>query len=45
MEQLLNLVHKEINRRENVDTEARKRKEQIRREYQPLYPELYTFQV
>ena len=45
MNQLLSLVHKEINRRETLNTIARERKEQIRREYQPLHPELYQFQV
>ena len=34
-----------MNRRRNFDMEARKRKDQIHREYQPLYPELYKFQV
>ncbi len=45
IEQLLSLVHKEINRRETLDVDARKRKEQISKEYQPLYPELYKLQV
>ncbi|CAF1257396.1 unnamed protein product [Adineta steineri] len=44
IEQLLNSVHKEINRRQTLDIDARIRKEQIRKEYQPLYPELYQFQ-
>jgi C4-type Zn-finger protein len=45
IEGLLSLVHKEINRRQTLDTDAHQRKEQMRREYQPLYPELYNFQV
>lgn len=45
IDQLLSLVHREINRRETLDIVARQRKDQIRREYQPLYPELYQFQV
>jgi hypothetical protein len=45
IEQLLNFVHKEIYRRQTLDADARKRKEQISKEYQPLYPELYKFQV
>ena len=45
MEDLLGLVHKEIDRRRTLDADAQKRKEQIRREYQPLHPELYAFQV
>jgi hypothetical protein len=45
MEQLLSLVRKEIDRRQNLDVEARQRKDRVRREYQPLHPELYQFQV
>lgn len=45
MDQLLSLVHQEINRRETLDVSARQRKEQIRREYRPLHPDLYEFQV
>ncbi|CAF5071246.1 unnamed protein product, partial [Rotaria socialis] len=35
LEQLLNAVHAEIRRREAHDADARKRKDQIKKEYQP----------
>ncbi|CAF3374691.1 unnamed protein product [Rotaria socialis] len=44
LEQLLNAVHAEIRRREAHDADARKRKDQIKKEYQPLHSDLYTFQ-
>ncbi|UJR36360.1 hypothetical protein I4U23_029086 [Adineta vaga] len=44
MEELLSLVHQEMNRRRTLDIDAQRRKEQIRREYQPLHPELYELQ-
>lgn len=45
MERLLTLVHDEIERRKNLDEHARQRREQIKKEYQPLYRDLYRFQV
>ena len=44
-DEMLDLVHKEINRRKTLDIDAQKRKEQISRDYKPLHSELYQFQV
>lgn len=45
MESLLAVAHKEMRRRETLDVDVCKRKDQIRREYQRLIPEIYEFQV
>lgn len=42
---MLSSVKKEIRRRETLDADARQRKDQIRREYQPLDRDIYHFQV
>ena len=45
MERILSMVHEEIERRENLDQQAQQRREEIRREYQPLHPDLYRWEV
>lgn len=39
------MVHEEIERRQNLDQQAQRRKEQIQQEYQPLHRDLYRFEV
>lgn len=45
MTEMLKSVKNEINRRENLQVEARQRKEQIQREFRPSDPEIYRFKV